>query len=87
MKRPQLIQKISRAFLGTIGLVFLAIGAAIWAANLMDSAQNYRSPLANTPPSPGQTLGKPVTRQIVIVLIDALRNDTSTQFRSNAILE
>jgi hypothetical protein len=77
VKRPQLIQKISWAFLGTIGLVFLAIGAAIWAANLMDSAQNYRSPLANTPPSPGQTLGKPVTRQIVIVLIDALRNDTS----------
>jgi hypothetical protein len=77
MKRPQLLQKINRKYFGIFGLLLLVIGAAIWAAKLMDSAQNYRSPLANTPPTPGETLGKPMTQRIVIVLIDALRYDTS----------
>ncbi len=44
----------------------------------MVSAQAYRSPLANTPPQPGSSLGSPITRRVVIVLIDALRYDTST---------
>ena len=43
----------------------------------MDSVYAYRSPLHNTPPVPGEALGKPNTRSVVIVLIDALRYDTS----------
>ncbi len=63
--------------IGIVGLVFIAIGAYIWTTNLMDSAQSYRSPLANNPPLPGQPLGNPITHKVVIVLIDALRYDTS----------
>lgn len=39
----------------------------------------YRSPLHGAPPLPGQTLGEPVTRRVVFVLVDALREDTSLQ--------
>jgi len=48
-----------------------------WATELMDSVYTYRSPLHNAPPLPGKVLGAPNTRSIVIVLIDALRYDTS----------
>jgi hypothetical protein len=77
MKR-QLASKNNWVIISVLGLLFAAIGATIWVFFLMDSAQNYRSPLALTPPTPGQMLGRPVTRRIVIVLIDALRYDTST---------
>lgn len=69
--------RINWLILGIVGLVFVVIGAYIWTSNLMDSAQSYRSPLADNPPSPGQPLGIPLTRKVVIVLIDALRYDTS----------
>ena len=62
---------------GIIGLFIFAIGAYIWATNVISSAQSYRSPLANDPPTPGYPLGQPLTRRIVVVLIDALRYDTS----------
>ena len=78
MKRQRSIRKINWFVLGLIGLVSLAIGAYVWVTNLMDSAQSYRSSLANTPPAPGQALGVPITRRVVVVLIDALRYDTST---------
>jgi hypothetical protein len=48
-----------------------------WATSLMDSVYAYRSPLRYTPPQPGESLGKPIPRSLVIVLIDALRYDTS----------
>lgn len=48
-----------------------------WATALMDSVYAYRSPLRNSPPLPGEALGTPNTRSFVIVLIDALRYDTS----------
>jgi hypothetical protein len=51
----------------------------IWATGLMDSVYAYRSPLSNSPPLPGETLGLPNTRSFVIVLIDALRDDTSSK--------
>jgi len=78
VKRQRSIRKINWFVLGLIGLVSLAIGAYVWVTNLMDSAQSYRSSLANTPPAPGQALGVPITRRVVVVLIDALRYDTST---------
>jgi hypothetical protein len=43
----------------------------------MDSVYAYRSPLRNSPPKQGEALGVPNTRSLVIVLIDALRYDTS----------
>jgi hypothetical protein len=78
MKQTRLSQKINWIIPGIIGLVVFGIGAAVWAFMLMDSAQSYRSPLSNTPPAPGQLLGNPLTHRVVIILIDALRYDTST---------
>jgi hypothetical protein len=78
MKLPRSARKINWFTLGIIGLVLLPIGAYIWATKLMDSAQAYRSPLQNTPLPPSQTLGTPITKRVVIVIIDALRYDTST---------
>ncbi len=49
----------------------------MWATRLMDSVYAYRSPLRNSPPKQGEALGVPNTRSLVIVLIDALRYDTS----------
>lgn len=48
-----------------------------WVTALMDSVYAYRSPLQKSPPVPGEALGKPNTRSLVIVLVDALRYDTS----------
>jgi hypothetical protein len=64
-------------FLGILGCLIVAIGAYFWANNLMDSLYAFRSPLKDTPPAPGQALGQPLTRRVVFVLIDALRDDTS----------
>ena len=43
----------------------------------MDSVYAYRSLLHAAPPAPGEPLGAPLTRRVVFVLIDALREDTS----------
>ena len=48
-----------------------------WVTALMDSTYAYRSPLRNSAPKPGEAVGIPNTRSLVIVLIDALRYDTS----------
>jgi hypothetical protein len=63
--------------IGVVGcLVFAAIGY-FWATGLMDSVFNYRSPLQNSPPTPGAPLGTQLTRRVIIVLVDALRTDTA----------
>ena len=49
----------------------------LWTSRLMDSVYAYRSLLHDTPPAPGEPLGAPLTRRVVFVLIDALREDTS----------
>jgi hypothetical protein len=77
MKPHRSTRKVNWFTFGLIGLALLAVGAYFWVTNLMGSAQSYRSPLANTPPVPGQALGTPLTRRLVVVLIDALRYDTS----------
>ncbi len=76
-KQPK-VRKINWLIIGLLGLALVAVSAYFWVTALMDSAQSYRSPLANKPPTPGQTLGAPITRRVVVVLIDALRYDTST---------
>ena len=62
---------------GLLACLLIAAGAYLWTSRLMDSVYAYRSPLHSTPPAPGQPLGAPVTRRVVFVLIDALRDDTS----------
>ena len=54
-----------------------AVLAGVWAAAAIGSLFSYRSPLRAAPPAPGQSVGQPLTRRVVYVLIDALRDDTS----------
>ena len=64
------------------GIVVCLLTAALaggWAAVSVNSLFSYRSPLRASPPAPGQSLGHPLTRRVVYVLIDALRDDTSRQ--------
>jgi len=65
--------------LGILALLLIAVGAYFWTTGLIDSYNAYRSPLYSHPPTPGEALGQPLTRRVVIVLIDALRYDTSTK--------
>jgi hypothetical protein len=63
--------------LGVCACLLIAAGAYAWTSRLMDSVYAYRSPLHDAPPAPGEPLGTPLTRRVVFVLIDALREDTS----------
>ena len=58
-------------------LVGFAVGAYFWATAQIASNFNYRSLIKDNPPQPGAALGTPSTERMVIVLIDALRYDTS----------
>ena len=58
-------------------LLGIAAGAYFWATGQIASNFNYRSQIKDNPPQPGKTLGTPSTERLVIVLIDALRYDTS----------
>ena len=63
--------------IGVLAALLTAVGAYFWTMSLMDSMYAYRSILAQDPPAPGEPLGNPLTRKVVIVLLDALREDTS----------
>jgi len=71
------MKKITPIIVGILICVIVMVVSYFWANGLMDSVYAYRSPLHSSPPSPGEELGKPNTRTFVIVLIDALRYDTS----------
>jgi hypothetical protein len=58
--------------------LLLAAGSLLWALSSVESIYTFRSPLHDAPPAPGMRLGEPVSRQVVFVLIDGLRYDTST---------
>ena len=63
-----------------IGIIIFLVVIGVsyfWATGLMDSVYAYRSPFRASPPIPGEASGSPITRSVVIVLIDALRHDTS----------
>ena len=61
-----------------IFIFIIVIGVSyFWATGLMDSVYAYRSPFRDSAPVPGEASGSPITRSVVIVLIDALRYDTS----------
>ena len=57
--------------------LILAALAGYWALQMMSSLFGFRSPLRLNPPAPGRVLDRPVARRLVIVLVDALREDTS----------
>jgi len=62
---------------GIVIFLGIAAGSYFWATGLIDSNFNYRSQIKDNPPSPGDPLGTPSTERLVVVLIDALRYDTS----------
>jgi hypothetical protein len=64
---------------GAVACLMLAGGGYLWATGVMDSLYAYRSPLRESPPEPGPPLGEPLTRRVVFVLVDALREDTALQ--------
>lgn len=68
---------IAKIILKVFACLALAVGAYFFATGLMDSLFAYRSPLKDNPPAAGQPLGTALTRRIVFVLVDALREDTS----------
>jgi len=72
-----MLKKNIRLSLLVLFCLILAASAGKWAVGLMDSLFAYRSPLHDAPPAPGEALGTPLSRQVVFVLIDGLRLDTS----------
>lgn len=58
-------------------LLGIAAGSYFWATGQIASNFNYRSQIKDNPPQSGNPLGTPSTGRVVIVLIDALRYDTS----------
>jgi len=71
------MKKYARLLLSLFVCILVMGVSYFWATGLMDSVFAYRSPLHNSPPTPGHPLGSPNTQMVVIVLIDALRYDTS----------
>ena len=71
MKKPALY--ITSLFL----TIAVAVGAYFWAMGIFSSNFAYRSPLKDNPPSPGEAIGQPVSKRVIIVLVDSLRYDTS----------
>jgi hypothetical protein len=63
--------------LSAIVLILVAYGSYTWTNALLASMFAYRSPLAASPPAPGAPLGQPLTPRVVLVIVDALREDTS----------
>ncbi len=71
------MKKIRGLITGIAGCLIIAVAGYFWSTGLIYSVFHFRSPLRSTPPSPGAPLGTFLTHQVVIVLIDALRYDTS----------
>jgi hypothetical protein len=63
--------------LGIVGLIALVVASYFLATGMIGSIMAYRSRLQHTPPTAGEPLGEPVVNRVVIVLVDALRVDTS----------
>jgi len=70
------MKQIIRFIVVLVLCIGVSIGSYSLAMGLMNSIYDYRSPLSAAPPVPGQSLGKPMARQVIVVLIDGLRYDT-----------
>jgi len=63
--------------LSYVGCITVATGAYFLTTGMMDSIFSFRSPLHAAPPQAGPAVSQPISRQVVVVLIDGLRLDTS----------
>ena len=71
------MKKSVSIILSSILCVAIAVAAYFWVTGMISSNYAFRSPIKDTPPAAGAALGEASTRRVVIVLIDALRYDTS----------
>ncbi len=72
------MRKVIIFIVSVLALISVVAGAYVWLNDLVLSVYGYRSPLKGTPP-PTEDLGRPLTSQVVLVVIDGLRLDTSLQ--------
>ncbi len=77
MKNVHSKKKPNWFIIGIILLPIFALVSLFWAVGMISAIENYRSPLRDNPPLVGEKVGEPLTRRVVIVLLDALRLDTS----------
>lgn len=63
--------------IGIFLLPLTAVLAYFWAMEMFSSLEDYRSPLHDVSFLSGDRIGEPITKRVVIVLMDALRLDTS----------
>jgi len=75
-KSPSLFVQIAA---GVFGCLLVAVAAYLTATAMLSTMFAFRSPLKDVPPQPGAALGQPAARQVVYILVDALRVDTSQQ--------
>jgi hypothetical protein len=71
------MKKGASILIGMLVCIVVMGGSYYWASSLMDSVYAYHSPLDNSAPQRGESLGDPNTRMVVMVLVDGLRYDTS----------
>ncbi len=64
-------------FLRIVILLLIAGWGYVWGTGMMDALFAYRSPLQHTPPPSGNPSGEALTRKVVLVIVDALREDTA----------
>jgi len=72
------MKKTYSLIIGLFVIIGIAVGAYLWITGIFASNYAYRSPLKDNSPTPGAALGDASTGRVVMVLIDALRYDTST---------
>jgi len=70
------MRRVAVAALGVVVLLAVAIGAGICTSSLLLSIQGYRTPLKGIPPTTDDRT-QALTQQVVLVIIDGLRYDTS----------
>lgn len=63
--------------LSTLASIAIVIISYLWATSLMDSLYAFRSPFAGAAPAAGLPVGKPLSRRVVAIMVDALRVDTA----------
>ena len=72
------MRKAGSIVLSILVLFFVAAAAYRWVNALVNSIYGYRTPLKGTPPLT-EVRSRPLTSQVVLVVVDGLRYDTSFQ--------